>query len=166
MICVPVCHAACPSACRWSNLVQPSTAATTLTSNSSTYTDQQLLPSRRRQLLGSGSKHEQQAVADWLDQQSRTNGEYKPSSLTRSSSTGGTLVFSSQGTSSNGTLVQGLTNALIITGTSRWPAVYSARELQLSIIVLFVVVVVASILQGVVILLWKVFKFKAENLPK
>jgi hypothetical protein len=44
--------------------------------------------------------------------------------------------------------------------------VYSARELQLSIIVLFAVVVVASILQGVVILLWKVFKFKAENLPK
>lgn len=157
----------CP-ACRWSNLVKPATDATKLTTNSSTYTDQSMQPSRRRQLLGAGSKHEQQAVADWLDQQSRVYGDYQASSghTTRDRSTDGTLQFSAQGTASNGTLVDGLTNALIMTGTSRWPSVYTARELQLSIVVLFAVVVAASILQGLVILVWKVLRLKAEDLPK
>lgn len=158
----------CVPACRWSNLVKPAAAAAQVITNSSTYTDQQLQPSRRRQLLGAGDSQQQQAVADWLDQQSRVYGDYQASSTSSKGvrSADSTLEISAQGTASNRTLVDGLTNALIMTGTSRWPSVYTARELQLSIIVLFVVVVVASLLQGVVILVWKVLRLKAEDLPK
>jgi hypothetical protein len=151
---------------RWSNLVRPAAAAPQLTTNSIAYTavpgsDSQVQPSRRRQLLGKGSN---QAVvaASWLNEHSRVQGGY------RAGSTGadGTLIFSDSGTTSNGSLVDGLTNTLIMTGTSRWPAVYTVGQLHLSIIVLFAVLVVASVLQVAVIGLWKLFRFKAEDLPK
>jgi hypothetical protein len=62
--------------------------------------------------------------------------------------------------------VDGLTNALIMTGTSRWPNAYTARQLQLSVIVLFVVVVVASCVQLAAIGLWKLLKLNPDDLPK
>lgn len=161
-----------PLFCRWSNLVQPASAALQLTSNSSSYADSQLSPSRRRALLSScSSSSEQAAVADWLTEHSRQHGSYRSASaagiaVARSSAGDGSLAFSSAGTASNGSLVEGLTNALIMTGTSRWPNAYTARQLQLSIIVLFVVVVAASCLQLAAIGLWKLLKLNSDDLPK
>lgn len=161
-----------PLFCRWSNLVQPASAALQLTSNSSNYADSQLSPSRRRALLSSSSSSEQATVADWLDEHSRQHGSYRSVSAaagtaaTRSSTGDGSLAFSSAGTASNGSLVEGLTNALIMTGTSRWPNAYTARQLQLSIIVLFVVVVAASCLQVAAIGLWKLLRLNPDDLPK
>jgi hypothetical protein len=150
--------------------VQPASAALQLTTNSSTYTDSQLRPSRRRALLGS-SNSEQAVVADWLDQHSRQHGSYRSSSAAgaaaaRSTAGDGSLDFSSAGTARYGSLVDGLTNALIMTGTSRWPNAYTARQLQLSVIVLFVVVVVASCVQLAAIGLWKLLKLNPDDLPK
>jgi MFS superfamily sulfate permease-like transporter len=75
-------------------------------------------------------------------------------------------VLTPAGTTGNNSLVVGSTTSLIMTGTSRWPAAYTARELQLGIIVLFAAVVVASCLQLVVIGLWKMLKFSADDKPK
>lgn len=157
-------------ACRWSNLVRPATAALKLASNTSAYADSQLAPSRRRQLLsklGTSATTNQADIADWLDQHSRQYGSYRTSTdSSRSTAAEGTLVFTAGGAASNGSLVDGVTNALIMSGTSRWPAVYSVRELQMSIIALFVVTIVASILQFAVIWLWKLLRFNPEDLPK
>lgn len=146
--------------CRWSNLVQPADAAIKVTTNSSLYTPQQL--QQRRHLLGSTSSSSSKELESWFNNNSRV---YVASTDTRSG-TDGTLAFSADGTVSNGSIVDGLTNALIMTGTSRWPSAYTARELQMAIIALFAVVTAATVLQGLVLLLWRVFKLNAEDLPK
>lgn len=158
-------HVVC-CACRWSNLVRPAGAALQLTTNSTAYTDSQVQPSRRRQLLGKASN---QAVvaANWLDEHSRIHGSYRTTNAdARSTGADGTLDFSNSGAASNGSLVDGLTNSLILTGTSRWPSEYTVSQLHLSIIVLFVVVVLATVLQVAVVGLWKLFRLKSEDLPK
>lgn len=66
----------------------------------------------------------------------------------------------------NGSLVCDLTKAFIKTGTSRWPAAYTAKELQLGIAVLFAAVAVAFCLQLVVIGLWKLLKLNPIDKPK
>lgn len=135
-----------------------------LTSNGSAYTPQQLQRQHRRQLLSSGAGHAD--VERWLHNNSRVHGSYMPSNALSRSSTDGTLDFAADGTASNGSLVGGLTNALVITGTSRWPAAYTTRELNLSVIALFAVLAAATLLQGVVLGLWKLFRFDPNGLPK
>ena len=131
-----------------------------LTSNTSMYSPKQLQPQHRRQLLSSGNKE----VVRWLDYNSQTHGSYLASNEARGSPSG-TLSFTANGTA-NSSLVDGTTNALILTGTSRWPTAYTVRELQMSIIVLFAVLAVATLLQGVVLGLWKLFRFDPEGIPK
>lgn len=75
-------------------------------------------------------------------------------------------MFTAEVAAGNASQVNVSTNALILTGTSRWPNGYNATQLQMSVLVLFVVVIVATVVQVVVIGLWKLFKLKPEDLPK
>lgn len=75
-------------------------------------------------------------------------------------------MFTAEVAAGNASLANVSTNALILAGTSRWPNGYNATQLQMSVLVLFVVVVVASVAQVVVIGLWKLFRLKPEDLPK
>lgn len=154
-------------------MVQPVTGALKLSTDQPAYAPEQLKPSHCRSLLTSTDR----AVSDWLDSNAQQHGSYVASSSSTTphsrSSPGttrgeGTLVFTDEtaagaGNSSEAT---GVTNSLILAGTSRWPNEYNARQLQMSVLVLFVVLIVASLLQLVVIGVWRIFKFKPEDLPK
>lgn len=150
--------------------MQPVTGALKLSIDQPAYTPTQLQPSHRRSLLAS-SDH---AVSDWLDSNSQQHGQYvasssgtdKHSSNPSSTQAEGTLVFTADVATGNASQANVSTNALILAGTSRWPNGYNATQMQLSVLVLFVVVVVASVVQVVVIGLWKLLQLKPEDLPK
>lgn len=126
--------------------MRPDATSLTLATNSS-YSDSRL-NTRGRVLLGS--------------QQSSRHGS-TPAQNTADSSL---ALAPANMPTNNGSLVDDLTEAFIKTGTSRWPAAYTAKELQLSIGVLFVAVAVASCLQLVVIGLWKLLKLNPNDKPK
>lgn len=150
--------------------MQPVTGALKLSTDQPAYAPNQLQPSHRRSLLASSDL----PAADWLERYGQQHGEYMASSSgsdARTSNPGstraeGTLVFTAEVAAGNASLANVSTNALILAGTSRWPNGYNATQLQMSVLVLFVVVVVASVAQVVVIGLWKLFRLKPEDLPK
>lgn len=168
--------------------MKPAESALRLATNSAPYMPEQLTPSHhRRQLLksSSSSTHDDQqaaAISKWLDDATSRgphSGGYVGSNdglqgfRAAADAADGTLVFHDSGGSSadnSSSLAAGgaggLTNTLILAGTSRWPSGYTVRELHMTIIVLFAVVVVASVLQLVVVWGWKLFRLNPDDLPK
>jgi hypothetical protein len=135
--------------------------------------DRQMEQRQRRQLRqaaasrngGSSDATTRQDVAAWLSENSQAHGSYVGSNSSGSGTTGA-LVFAADGSSNGNALVPGATNALLVAATTRWPAAYSVRELEISLLVLFAATAVATVLQVVAWAVWKLFKLNAEDYPK
>jgi hypothetical protein len=135
-----------------------------LTTNSTAYATQALQPSHRRQMLDTAHSD----PSGVLGGTSTAPGSRKieAGTETRANAGEGTLVFNPGSGTSNSSFVEDVTNALILTGTNRWPSTYTVRQLHLTIVSLFVVVVAASMLQAVVLGLWRLFRLDPDDLPK
>lgn len=164
-------------ACRWSNLVKPAQQAFKLTMDAPTpYASLGSSQRRRRQLLASetrgagvGTADRQLNVSAWLSQNSQAHGSYTASNASNAAAATNTLVFAADGSSNGSTLFgsgSSNINALLLAATTRWPASYSVRELQISVLVLFAAVAVATVLQVLTWLAWRLFKLNAADRPK
>lgn len=114
---------------------------------------------------GTDAPSRQQGVLDWLNHNSQAHGSYVGSNSSGSSSSSA-LSFNADGSSNGSALVPGATNALLVAAVSRWPPAYSAYQLQISVLVLFVSVAVATVVQVVLLGVWKLLRLNPGNFPK
>lgn len=118
---------------------------------------------RRRRLLSAGSTAGQPATGSRsIDQwflQHADFGTFQSSNGSIAGNNSGVFVVSASSGSGSSS------HAILLAGTTRQPADFSLHDLRMSVLTLAVAVAVATLLQGLAVGAWKLFRLNPDNLP-
>ncbi|KAF6252266.1 hypothetical protein COO60DRAFT_1704375 [Scenedesmus sp. NREL 46B-D3] len=169
----------------WSNLVAPAESVVKLTNNATSQLKQQLPGASGRHLMNSdgsssgggpacsagsaadtaGSSSGKSASARSIDQwflQNADVGTFQSSNGSISGSSSGAFVVSASG-GGNGS--SSSLDVILLAGTTRQPKDFTLHDLRMSLLSLAVAVAVATLLQGLTVGAWRLFRLNPDNLP-
>ncbi|WIA37428.1 hypothetical protein OEZ86_014352 [Tetradesmus obliquus] len=109
---------------------------------------------RRRRLLSAGSR----SIDQWFLQHADF-GTFQSSNGSIAGNNSGVFVVSASSGSGSSS------DAILLAGTTRQPADFSLHDLRMSVLTLAVAVAVATLLQGLAVGAWKLFRLNPDNLP-
>jgi hypothetical protein len=120
---------------------------------------------QRRRLLNDGNAVHKHAPSRSIDQWFSHHadfGTFQSSNGSLSSNNSGVFVVSAGlGSNSNSSS----SDAILLAGTTRQPEDFTLHDLRMSILTLAVAVAVATLLQGLVVGVWKLLRLNPDNLP-
>jgi hypothetical protein len=100
------------------------------------------------------------SIEQWFSQHADF-GTFQSSNGSTAGSGSGVLVVSAAG--GNGS--SSVPDAILIAGTTRQPKDFTLHDLRMSVLTLAVAVAVATLLQGLAVGAWRLFRLNPDNLP-
>jgi hypothetical protein len=115
---------------------------------------------RRRLLSAAGKPAGSRSIDQWFSQHADF-GTFQSSNGSVAGNSSGVFVLSA-GTGANGSSGA---DAILLAGTTRQPKDFTLHDLRMSILTLAVAVAVATLLQGLAVGAWRLFRLNPDNLP-
>lgn len=115
---------------------------------------------RRRLLSAAGKPADSRSIDQWFSQHADF-GTFQSSNGSVAGNSSGVFVVLA-GTGANGSSGA---DAILLAGTTRQPKDFTLHDLRMSILTLAVAVAVATLLQGLAVGAWRLFRLNPDNLP-